>query len=405
MNPKYTGRRQVCWAMALVCAILPALAEEALAEEPVAPGQPEYVEKITEEQLQVALARGPGERARLCIGFAMERLRELESLCKRNRHEYSSSLVKAWQVLLYEGAQEAARQGSRQRFDMRGAFEELASAQEESSRILTRLAGLNPPREAYLAMEEAAEEARRRGQETRVELERETRRVARQKEMLKRAQVNLRAAMIEKGMAASAAEPLSGQIMARCRTHSRIRVQLMLQILDSPGMKEGDASLHAFQANRLAETGAEEKSIQALVRALIQTKATHREQEKLAKEIVKMAPGSDSAATATRAVRALTLLLDQGMAPEGARSLLSTCRRLIKEGIPQETVLDFLTERIRAKGNLEAGSLENKIHNSLKVAEAIRHELKLKLREYRDLARASRDRAAKRGSGKGSGGG
>lgn len=94
---KYSGLRGPAIVLMLIALLLGGLGLTGAAAQSAVPGDTLYSVKSTIEQTRLSLARDAGERAQLRLGFAQQRLQELQTLIADGRYRQVSETVLAFE--------------------------------------------------------------------------------------------------------------------------------------------------------------------------------------------------------------------------------------------------------------------------------------------------------------------
>jgi hypothetical protein len=368
----------------------------------VTPDSPRYVEKMTEEQLAVALAGTQAEKATLCMQYAGERIREMKALALRRRFQHHEALAHAWRVLTVEGAMKAARQGSLSRRDMRQTYRQMAQEMHQFELKLKAHAAESLPENARAAVEAASTQAGMAAQETEEALARETDRVARHEVMLARARTELTAQLKADGH--EDAEALAARVTLQCRYHERVRVRLMASLLADAkaGENTPDAVVIAARANGLCEAGFTQEGAGAMVQALQKSPGLHRERVRALREaqgICRQCPEEDRAALAAELSEVSRVAQKKGMTLKAQAQVMRQIRRAQRQGMPAKAMAGHVKTELLKLGYL--GNLGSPAQKSMKAVQKLRKSMEKKARQHRDRLRKRAESAAAKAAKKG----
>jgi hypothetical protein len=371
-------------------------------EKVVTPDDPRYVEKMTGEQLAVALAEGYQEKARLCLRFAAERMREMETLAaraqSRNRFRHVKALARAWEVLVFDGAVKTARQGSAQRRDMTESFRRIQRHLTGAAERFGKLLEKGMPQDVGRDLEAARERARSSAMQAAADLRTEQGRVERHRAMLEGAEKALREELRKGGMNEAQSAEIAARIRSRCRYHERVHAQLAAEamLLARRKAKEADALRFAASANRLADAGVEPEQVRQTARLLLGADSSARWAQRICTEMrlaLEETGESQRRETTHRLGIVLGEALRLGLAPEAVAEMFRALNRVRREGVPAGLLLDFLGRELKSGKTVPAG-LEGELKKSLETVQRLRRAMEQKARQYRDGFR-SQSRHAK----------
>lgn len=368
-------------APAFTVAVLAALAAAPLsAADPVLPDSPNYVEKLTDEQLAVATEQGPGERVSLCLNFAAERIRELEALTRAGNHQHSESLVEAWRILVFSGSIRTAQQGSARHHDMRAAFAKITSSLEADAVAFTRLtAESGPQSESFNA---AAAMALKGAAEAKESALLEGERVARHQAMLEHGTRLISEALQGRGASAAEAAAAADRLRAECMHHEQLRADLAVTVMAAAAAPENPsaAAMLAARVNALVEAGAREQQAIETIRFLAGRGYSPDESAKVVRELEKFAEkGSpDRAAAVTGSIAMLNQSVNRGAGKAESAEILRKSARMLDKGVPASIIFEIMGENLKSVDKADSKKVMAAVEASLKAIEAVREKLKNK---------------------------
>ncbi len=382
--------------LAVASACLAFCGRTAYAAETVTPESPAYVEKMTEEQLAVAMADSQAEKANLCLRFACERVREMEALARAGRFRYVESVAAAFEVLVREGAVKAARQGAALREDMRETFANSAGTLRRCGGEIRKLASSGGlPENAVSAMSRASDCAVSCAAEAESDREREVARVAEREKLFAGLRAALKAALRERNFTEEEAEMLCAQVMSRCMRHETVRVRAAAEVLRSVGTAGGaeSAAALAAQCNSMLEWGFAEEGVVQAARGLSSAGGPVKAASALkeAEEVARAGDG-DSKEVCERIMKVATAAQARNLDAAAVRNVFRHARRAIRQGVPAEVVLEIARKKIESMEKID-GSLEEQARRIARILEDIMQSMREKALEYQERARSQREDA------------
>ncbi len=394
MTLTFAGTGITC-LMVAASACLAICERTASAAETVTPESPSYVEKMTEEQIAVAMAESQSEKASLCLRFSCERVREMEELARSGRFRFIESVAAAFEVLARDGVLKAARHGVSLREDMREAFSNAAAALGRCSREIGRLASAGGlPGDSAAAMARAADCALSCAAEAEADREREMARVAGRERLFASLHSALKTALREGGSSEDEAEALCALVMNRCMRHDTVRIRTVTEILrfSGPGGPETAAEL-AAQCNSLCEWGFAESDVIQAARGL-SASGGHAKAASAMKEAMEAARAGDGdrKEICERMMKIVMAGQARNLDAAALRNVFRHARRAMKQGVPAGVVLDIARRKIEAMEKID-GSLEDQARRIAGILEDIMQSMREKALEYQERARNQREDA------------